>query len=63
VKVDLAARNQARIAQDEINWQLATGTRRLGLRGISGVRPTFQHTKETGAYVRKATRGGIDWYR
>jgi hypothetical protein len=34
----------------------------MGLRGIGGVRPTFRHTKETEAYVRKADRGGINWY-
>ena len=62
-KVDLTARNTARIAQDEINWRMATGMRRMGLRGIGGVRPTFRHTEETGAYIRKATKGGIDQYK
>jgi transposase len=38
---------------------------RLGAtRTRPGRRPQFNHTKETGAYVRAANeRGGIDWYR
>jgi hypothetical protein len=59
-KVDLEARNTARIKENEINWRLTTSIRRMGLRGVSGVRPTFRHTEETGAYVRKAGRGGIN---
>ena len=46
-----------------MNWRLTNGMRRMGLRGIGGVRPTFRHTEEIGAYVRKADRGGINWYR
>jgi hypothetical protein len=36
---------------------------RVGLRGILGRRPEFKHIEEIGAYVRKAGRGGINWYR
>ena len=62
MKADLEARNAARIKEDEINWRLTNSIRRIGLYGIGGVRPTFRYTKEIGAYVRKADRGGIDWY-
>jgi len=60
VKADLEARNTARIEEDEMNWRLTNGVRRMGLRGVSGVRPTFRHTEEIGAYIRKAGRGGIN---
>jgi hypothetical protein len=49
--------------EDENNWRLNSGMGRVGLRGIPRRRPEFRHIKETGAYVRKARRGGIDWYR
>jgi hypothetical protein len=33
---------------------------RVGLRGVPGRRPEFRHIEETGAYMRKARRGGIN---
>jgi hypothetical protein len=33
---------------------------RVGLRGILRRRPEFRHIEETGAYMRKAKRGGIN---
>jgi hypothetical protein len=32
----------------------------VGLRGVLGRRPEFRYIEETGAYVRKAGRGGIN---
>ena len=46
--------------EDENNWRLNSGMGRVGLRGVLGRRPEFRHTKEIGAYVRKARRGGIN---
>lgn len=43
-----------------MNWRLTNSIRQIGLRGIGRVRPTFRHTKEIGAYIRKADRGGIN---
>jgi hypothetical protein len=44
------------------DWELETGTRRLGLRGILGQKPEW---KWDGAYgkLSRSKRGGIDWYR
>ena len=59
-KADLNIRNAARIVEDENNWRLNSGMGRVGLRGVLGRRPEFRHIEETGAYVRKARRGGIN---
>jgi hypothetical protein len=32
-------------------------------RNQSGPRATFKHTEETGVYVLKEGKGGINWYR
>jgi hypothetical protein len=30
---------------------------------MPGRKPTFKHNEETGAYVLKEGKGGINWYR
>ena len=35
----------------------------MGLWNKPGTKPQFKHTEETGAYIRKKGRGGIDQYR
>ena len=62
-KKDLKARNDTRYESDKLAWELETGMRRVGLRNKPGIKPQFKHTEETGAYIRKKGRGGIDWYR
>lgn len=44
-------------------WEITNGTRRIGLRNLPGIAPTWKFTKKTGAYVREKGKGGIDWWR
>ena len=62
--VDLAARNEAEYDQDHADW-LATQIYRIRItrNGVPSPKPRFKHDESTGAYVRKDSKGGIDWYR
>jgi hypothetical protein len=45
-------------------WELETAMRRFGVqRSTRGPRPKWRFTVKTGMLERKASRGGIDWYR
>jgi hypothetical protein len=45
-------------------WELSSGLRRINLRRNSGGRtPVWKFNEKTGALVRRATGGGIDWCR
>ena len=61
---DLAARNAARYENDEEKWELENAMKRIHItRNQPGKRAQFKHTEETGAYVLKDGKGGINWYR
>src|SRR6266536_1446753 len=63
-KKDLEARNALRYESDKSNWEIETGMRRLrATTTISGRKPQFKHDENTGAYVLKEGKGGINWYR
>ncbi len=62
-KADLKARNAARYEEDKLNWEVANGISRAGLRNKPRTKPQFQHNEDIGAYVLKDRRGGINWYR
>ena len=44
-------------------WELNTGTRRMGLRNRPGLKPKWKFTEVTGKLVRNQGYGGIDWWR
>lgn len=51
-------------AECKAAWEIETAMRRLRItRNISRKKPTWRWNEQTGKLVRKATRGGIDWYR
>jgi hypothetical protein len=57
-------RNARRYDEDKANWELENGMRRLrATLSMPGKKPVFKHTKETGAYILKDGKGGINWYR
>ena len=61
---DLAARNAAKYENDKAMWELENGIRRLrATTTVPGRKPVFKHNENTGAYVLKEGRGGINWYR
>jgi transposase len=46
-----------------LNWELEYAVRRVHItRNQPGPRANFKHDEETGAYVVKEGRGGINWY-
>jgi hypothetical protein len=48
----------------KLTWELETAMRRLRVtRNISGPKPKWIWCEKTGKLERKATKGGIDWYR
>jgi hypothetical protein len=67
-KADLDARNKKCEAADKKRWKkqqkewLEAWTKAHG-RGPGGTRKTWKHNEETGAFVVKNGRGGINWYR
>lgn len=47
-----------------LEWEIETGMRRLNIRrNVGGPKPKWRFTEKTGKLERKASRGGIDWYR
>jgi hypothetical protein len=61
---DLETRNVVRYEEDKLNWELENGIQRLRATStMLGRKPTFKHNEETGAYVLKEGKGGINWYR
>jgi transposase len=63
-EADLRARNERIETRNREIWELETALRRVHItRNQRGRRPVWRHTEETGAYIRKKGRGGIDWYR
>jgi hypothetical protein len=63
-KKDLDTRNAARYEEDRQKWELENGLRRIHItRNQRGPRAQFRHTEDTGAYVLKEGKGGINWYR
>ena len=61
---DLATRNSTKYEEDKVNWELESGIRRLRATStIPGRKPVFKYDENTGAYVLKEGKGGINWYR
>jgi hypothetical protein len=61
---DLAVQNSARYKEDKVNWELESGIRRLQATStMPGRKPVFKHDENTGAYILKEGKGGINWYR
>lgn len=60
---DLEVRNSLTEEAHKIAQGLETSIARLGLRNKPGKKPIEKYTDKTGAAVRKAGRGGVDWYR
>lgn len=67
-------KKEAKEWMDEVNkllephcrqeWELATGMRRLNIRrNLGGPKPKWRFSEKTGKLERKASKGGIDWYR
>ena len=59
----LAAINKALKPEVKLQWELQTGMRRMGLRNLSGVKPQWRFTAETGKVTIIGKKGGINWYR
>lgn len=47
----------------KLKWELETGLRRLALRNLPRVPPTWKFGIKTGAMGRKAGKGRINWWR
>jgi len=63
MRADLEYLNNIRFELDKSKWELEyTMTRIHIIRNQSGLRAQFKHTEETGTYVVKEGRGGINWY-
>jgi transposase len=63
MRADLERLNDARFELDKSKWELEYAMTRIHItRNQSGPRAQFKHTEETGAYVVKEGRGGINWY-
>jgi transposase len=63
MQADLERLNDARFELDKSKWELEYAMTRIHItRNQSGPRAQFKHTEETGAYVVKEGRGGINWY-
>lgn len=61
---DLEERNAARFEEDKMKWELENAMERIHItRNQPGRKAQFKHTEETGAYVVKDGKGGINWYR
>lgn len=66
-------RKQAEIQINQMNsvlepilraeWELTHPFQRLGLRNKPGPKPEWKWTEANGKLLRKANRGGIDWWR
>jgi len=51
-------------AQCKLKWELSTQIRRMKITwNISGKKPKWKWYEKTGKLKRKASKGGIDWYR
>jgi hypothetical protein len=62
-KKDLEERNAARYEEDKEMWEITNGINRLRVMSIKpGKKPVFRHNEETGAYVLKEGKRGINWY-
>ena len=60
----VAEQNKLLELECKIEWELATGMQRLRItRNVPGRKPQWRFTENTGKLERKASRGGIDWYR
>jgi hypothetical protein len=61
---DISARNAACYENDKMLWEIENRIRRLQATStIPGRKPVFKHNKNTGVYVLKEGKGGINWYR
>jgi hypothetical protein len=61
---DLAVQNAAKYENDKAMWELENGIRRLrATTTVPGRKHVFKHDENTGAYVLKEGRDGINWYR
>ena len=48
----------------KLAWEIETAMRRLNItRNLGGTKPKWKWCEKTGKLERKASRGGIDWYR
>ena len=48
----------------KLEWEIETRMKRLNIRrNVGGLKPKWRFTEKTGKLERKASRGGIDWYR
>jgi len=55
--------NDAQYEEDKAKWELEYAMTRIHItRNQSGPRAEFKHTEDTGAYIVKEGRGGINWY-
>ena len=63
MEVDLKA-NAKRYESDKAKWELEYVMQRIHItRNQPRPRVTFKHNEDTGAYIVKEGRGGINWYR
>jgi hypothetical protein len=61
MQADLERLNNARFELDKSKWELEYAMTRIYItRNQSGPRAQFKYTEETGAYVVKEGRGGIN---
>ena len=59
----MKARNAVRYKADKTKWELKYAIRRIYItKNRSGSRAQFKHDEDTGAYVVKKGREGINWY-
>ena len=59
------AEENSRIEEEcKLAWEIETAMQRLRItRNIRGRKPTWKWNEKNGKLIRKASRGGIDWYR
>jgi hypothetical protein len=63
MQADLERLNDARFELDKSKWELEYAITRIYIIcNQSGLRAQFKHTEETGTYIVKEGRGGINWY-
>ena len=62
-EADLARMNAILEPEAKAVWELETGMRRMGLRGLGGPKPKWKFTVETGKIIISGKKGGITWYR
>ena len=62
-KIKLQQMNDELEAVEKENWEITNGMRRLSTRNMPGKKPVWKWNEDHGKIVRKAKRGGIDWWR